>query len=160
MKQFYSYLWLREDGTPYYVGKGFGDRAFVSRGHKTHCPKEHSRILICPAETEAEAFASELVMIDLFGRKDLGTGYLRNFTDGGEGRAGYQIPIESRRRMGISQKGNINSCAYKKSERGRQDARAVVQAHGLTFLGRVHSAETRAKQSVAAKARWGRVHAS
>jgi hypothetical protein len=81
--QFYTYLWLREDGTPYYVGKGHGSRAFDSHRHHRP-PKDRSKILICLAGSEAEALASEMVMIDLFGRKDCGTGCLHNHTDGGE----------------------------------------------------------------------------
>lgn len=42
---FYTYFWLRENGTPYYVGKGTGDRAFTSRGHRVKRPKHTSRIL-------------------------------------------------------------------------------------------------------------------
>ena len=81
--EFYSYLWLREDGLPYYAGKGKGRRAFVSHG-RIQPPKDHSRILVFPHETETEAFESEIAFIKWFGRKDLGTGCLRNLTDGGE----------------------------------------------------------------------------
>jgi len=84
MTQFYSYLWLREDGTPYYVGKGSWKRAFQSQGHLTKRPKKRSDILIFNHPTEAEAFASEKAFIKWFGRKDLGLGCLHNFTDGGD----------------------------------------------------------------------------
>jgi hypothetical protein len=81
--KFYSYLWLRDDGSPYYAGKGSGRRAFQSQGHLTKRPKKISNILIFYHVTEVESFASEVAFIKWFGRKDLGTGILRNFTDGG-----------------------------------------------------------------------------
>src|ERR1039458_3516873 len=85
---FYSYLWLREDGTPYYVGKGHGNRAFSNKGRSAaRCPRVRNRIMIFPMLNEAEAFESEVAMIDLFGRKDLGTGCLWNFTNGGDGQS-------------------------------------------------------------------------
>lgn len=83
--RFYTYMWLRADATPYYVGKGIGNRAFVSTRHSVGCPKEKSRILIQFWSSEAEAFEMEKYYIRLFGRKDNGTGILRNLTDGGEG---------------------------------------------------------------------------
>jgi len=83
---FYTYLWLREDGTPYYVGKGSGKRAFVVhplRGKIYKAPPAE-RIVIYYAKSEQDAFETEVALIWYYGRKDLGTGILRNLTDGGE----------------------------------------------------------------------------
>ena len=86
MNGFYTYFWMRGDGTPYYVGKGTGNRALrSSRHHKLHRPKESARILIQFWSSETEALEMEKYYIRLFGRKDNGTGILRNFTDGGDG---------------------------------------------------------------------------
>ncbi len=93
-KQFYAYMWLRENGTPYYVGKGSGDRAFTSRGHTCHKPKNVSRIVILNRGSEDEAFETEKELIMNWGRKDLGTGCLRNRTDGGDGVSGILLTKE------------------------------------------------------------------
>lgn len=77
-------MWLREDGTPYYIGKGSGKRAFTGDSHSVKCPKNSSRIQVQEWPDEATAFAYERYLIDFWGRKDLGTGCLRNKTDGGE----------------------------------------------------------------------------
>ena len=87
MIQFYAYLWFRSDGSPYYVGKGHGDRAFC-RG----CPKDKSRIQILECRSEEEAFEEEKLLISCYGRKDIGTGILRNRTNGGEGFCGSILP--------------------------------------------------------------------
>ena len=82
---FYTYLWLREDGTPYYVGKGKGNRAFDRKNHIQKPPSDTSRILVQDFTSEADAFKAEIFLIDYYGRKDLGTGCLRNRTEGGVG---------------------------------------------------------------------------
>jgi hypothetical protein len=83
---YYTYLWLREDGTPYYAGKGKNRRATNPHSIGKTPPKE--RIVIYPAESEQDAFDTEIALIWYYGRKDKGTGCLRNFTDGGEGSSG------------------------------------------------------------------------
>jgi hypothetical protein len=87
-------MYLREDATPYYVGKGVESRPFFAF-RTVPKPKEKSRILIQFWSSEAEAFEMEKFYIRLFGRKDSGTGILRNRTDGGEGSTGYKHTVEA-----------------------------------------------------------------
>jgi hypothetical protein len=88
--RFYTYAYLREDKTPYYIGKGQGNRAY-KKYRNIKPPKDKSRIIFLKQNlTEEEAFKHEKYMIAVFGRKDLGTGILINKTDGGEGASGFR----------------------------------------------------------------------
>jgi hypothetical protein len=98
--EFYTYAYLREDRTPYYVGKGKGKRYL-----KEHCcpvPSEDRILFLKTGLTEQEAHRHEIYMIAVFGRKDIGTGILRNLTDGGEGQTGLVHRKESKEKMSIA----------------------------------------------------------
>jgi hypothetical protein len=87
--RFYTYAYLRENRTPYYIGKGKGKRLYKKHHKRISVPKDKSRIIFLKQNiTEEEAFKHEKYMISVFGRIDLGTGILRNRTDGGEGSSG------------------------------------------------------------------------
>jgi hypothetical protein len=166
---YYTYAYLREDKTPYYIGKGKGSRIY-RKTRRIKPPKDKSRIIFLNQNlTEEEAFRHEIYMIDVFGRIDLGTGILHNLTDGGEGGSGRVLNEETRRKLSDANRGKnhpnygkttsletkAKMSASKKnmSDETRAKYSAANTGENHPFYGKTHSPETRAKYSAARKGR-------
>jgi hypothetical protein len=133
---YYTYAYLREDKTPYYIGKGRGKRIY-SKNRAIKPPKDKSRILFLKKNlTEAEAFKHEVYMIFVLGRKNLGTGILRNLTNGGEGTSGHIKSEKCKKKIGEAHIGKTHTEEWKK-------------AISEKLSGRTHTEEAKKKMSVA-----------
>jgi hypothetical protein len=91
MNIYYVYAYLRADNTPYYIGKGKEKRAWIHcKNDIIHPPADVSKIVLLETNlSEIGALALERRYIRWYGRKDIGTGILRNRTDGGDGTTGH-----------------------------------------------------------------------
>ena len=155
--QFYNYIYLREDGTPRYVGKGCNGRAWESRkGHRP--PKNPELILIQHFESEEDAFFAEKFLISLYGRKDLGTGCLRNLTDGGENppsRKGTKHSPEQLEKFSKAMKGRTLSPEHKAkislANLGKKRSPEINTRMNDARKGRTLSAEHKANISAGMK---------
>ena len=142
---FYTYMWLREDGTPYYVGKGHGARA-IRKGSPSL-----DRILIQEFESEADAFAAEVFLIAHYGRIDNGTGILRNMTDGGDGASNPSAAV--RRKIGDAKLGHKHNLGKRHTEETKQKM-SVIHLGNKSNLDKTLPEEQRLKMSVARCAYW------
>ena len=139
---YYVYAYLQADGTPYYIGKGKGYRAW-DKNHKVSVPKDKTRIIILEANlTEIGSLALERRLIRWYGRKDIGTGILKNGTDGGEG---CEASPETRLKMSESAKGRTHS----------EETKLKISASKKGCIRSPFSTETRLKMSESKK---GRIH--
>ncbi len=139
MNNYYTYAYLREDRTPYYIGKGTKLRAYQKSGKPCAIPKDKSRIILLKQNlTEEESFKHEIYMIAVFGRKCDG-GILCNKSIGGEGISGYRFSQNSRKKMSETRKGRILSTE------ARQRIRLSKIGEKNPFYGKTHSEETKNK---------------
>jgi hypothetical protein len=139
---FYTYAYLREDRTPYYIGKGKGRRLYKKGKGEVGKPTDKSRIIFLKQNiTEDEAIKHEIYMIAVFGRKDLGTGILQNKTNGGDGISGYKLDEEICLSRSKRMKGNQLAKGYKHSLEAREK---ISRAN----KGRVYTEERNKKISI------------
>ena len=171
---FYVYVMFRPwDGSPFYVGKGKGNRWLQHEWRtKRHYNRRMAQIIeraknsgleipkvkVRQHLTELEAFAIETAFIRAIGRGR--NGPLVNFTDGGEGATGR--PISDKFRAAISQlhtgrkltdehKAKLRSAALKRKQSDETKLKISKSLVGnKRCTGRKVSEQTRLKMSAAA----------
>lgn len=190
---FYVYVYrdprpLKKD-QPVYVGKGTGDRDLSHWSRGSHNKpfqdfishlKQRGLVAQCERvfETaiEAEAFAKEIELIALYGRRNTNTGTLFNLTDGGEGASGAIRSDEEKAHLRVESLDKWQRPEYRakvteaqKAVQGTPEARAMksensaeawanpeVREKRQAGIKRGRStAESKAKTSAQAKAQWG-----
>ena len=153
---FYTYAYLREDRTPYYIGKGKGNRVYKKSKNDIRPPRDKSRIILLKQNlSEEDAFNHEKYMIAIFGRKDLGTGILHNRTDGGDGSSGVLQTEETKLKRSNALKGRprpeeVKSKIGEKNKGKTQSQEAknkISETHkgNKYWVGKTHTEEAKQK---------------
>jgi hypothetical protein len=141
---YYIYIHSKPDGTPFYVGKGHGKRAYDfnrrSRWHKAVTGKygvKNILVAVTHCESESAAFALEIATITRLRAEGI---HMCNFTNGGEGTAGYKPTAEECERRAAAL-------------RGRKRPPEVIEKLRAARLGHTHTPEARTKISTALRGR-------
>lgn len=172
--RFYVYAYLRskdsiagKKSTPYYIGKGQGNRAYGRHG-KLPVPKDKRFIVFMETNlSDCGSLALERRYVKWYGRIDNNTGILRNRTDGGEGGSGVIRSKESIIKQVAKQTGSKRSARAKKNmslsklgdknpmfnkiqtieHRMKNSASNSGDKNHRAMLGRTQSAESNKKRS-------------
>jgi hypothetical protein len=141
----YVYAYLREkDHTPYYVGLSTNGYRPVDKKHCIKPPIDRRliRVLRCNL-TQKQAQVWEIYFIAKYGRKDLGTGILRNLSHGGEGNFGYLHHEETKLRIGQASRGRKQTPEWLEARISK------IRGKNNGMYGRRHTAKAKEAMSKA-----------
>jgi hypothetical protein len=145
----YVYRHIRLDkNEPFYIGIGSDSNGKYARSKEHRKRNEIWNKIVYKTEYRVEILIDDLTweetcekekeFIELYGRKDLGTGCLVNMTNGGEGNYGRVLSNETKLKISNSNKGKIIP-------------KEIIEKIRLKLIGKVHSDETKEKMSLSHK---------
>ena len=154
---YYVYVYLRKDGTPYYIGKGSGKRAWTKGTGEVGKPTDLSKIIIVESNlSSVGAFAIERRLIRWYGRIDLKTGILRNKTDGGDGGQGAlpgnKLSTETKQKISNAHKGK------KRKPMSEESKKKLSESLKGKNLGKTRTPEQKLAMSLQLKNRKRKPH--
>ena len=132
----------------FYVGIGESEkRAFDKRSRNKHWRNIVNKVgytvnIVHKGIKHEEAKKIEILLIEKYGRKNLGLGNLVNMTDGGEGSFGHIVSDDIRQKLSEANKGK------------KQSSETIAKRVEKT-LGKTRSKEARQKMSEGSKCRKG-----
>lgn len=123
--KFYVYKYIREDGSPYYIGYGHGTR--INDPHPGYkLPKRPFRQYIQENITEVDALVLERQLTEKFGLLINGTGILENKIHGGhaspKGMLGKKQTEETKLKISLGNSGKVRTAEHKINYSGPKTA--------------------------------------
>lgn len=115
-KDYYVYTYLDINSKPYYVGMGCKNRVIAKHLYVT--VPSFDKIIVEDALTQQQAWDREIELIAQYGREHLGTGPLKNLTEGGPTqKSGWAQSPQTKQQISIKNTGKVRTEQHKQNYR-------------------------------------------